>query len=346
MTNSPNPLLQPESAGTPNGAAVEAFVRQVLAQVEQVWIGPSRYPEAVLLALLSGGHVLIEDVPGVGKTLLARSLSKALGCSFTRLQLTPDVMPADVTGFMIYEQATASFKLRHGPVFTNVLLADEINRALPRTQASLLEAMAEGSVTIDGETYKLPHPFFVLATQNPIDTEGTFPLPEAQRDRFLLRLPLGYPELEAELQILDRYSNSAPLSAAIDQVKAVADPNEIARLQNVCRQVYVSPPVREYILALTRATREHSAVALGASPRASLGLLWVAQARAAAQGRTFVLPDDVKIMAEFCLAHRLLLHPQAELSGTDPAEVVREIIRHTPVPVEETNTTAVGGIGG
>lgn len=340
MTPSYDPKLQYDSTSTPGTHPVQSFVHRVLAQVKRVWIGPSHQPETVLFALLAGGHVLIEDVPGVGKTLLARSLSKAIGCSFKRLQLTPDVMPADVTGFMIYDQESRSFRFRPGPIFTHVLLADEINRTVPRTQASLLEAMAEGSVTIDGETHPLPRPFFVIATQNPVDSEGTFPLPEAQRDRFMLRLPLGYPDLESEAEILDRYGTAGVATTGPDgDLEPVANPEEICQLQAECRRVYVSAPVRDYILAITRATRQHPAVLLGASPRASLALLWASQARAAARGRTFVLPDDVKALASSCLAHRLVLHPQAGFSGIKPEQVIDEIIKNTAAPVE---SAAVG----
>lgn len=331
---------------------VRRFADRVIADVCRVWVGSRRTVEQALAALLAGGHLLLEDVPGVGKTLLALSLSRAMGCRFTRLQLTPDLLPADVTGFTVYDQRTGTFRFRSGPVFTHILLADEINRALPRTQSSLLEAMQEGAVSVDGETHPLPRPFAVLATQNPVDSEGTYPLPEAQRDRFMMKLSLGYPSLEDEAEILRRFGSADGIrddrggngvlshgdgvdpDVDADAVSRAAGPDEVCRMQQLVPRVYVAPPVQEYLLAFIRATRDHEAVLLGASPRASLALLRASQATAAIEGRDFVLPDDVKALASAVLAHRLVLRPEAVLRGLRPEDVVDDLLKRVPVPVE------------
>jgi len=327
---------------------VRRFADRVIADVCRVWVGSRRTVERALAALLAGGHLLLEDVPGVGKTLLALSLSRAMGCRFTRLQLTPDLLPADVTGFTVYDQQTGTFRFRPGPVFTHILLADEINRALPRTQSSLLEAMQEGAVSVDGETHPLPRPFAVLATQNPVDSEGTYPLPEAQRDRFMMKLSLGYPSLEDEAEILRRFGSADGIravrgangalphgdGAGPDAPSQAAGPDEVCRMQQLVPRVHVAPPVQEYLLAFIRATRDHEGVLLGASPRASLALLRAAQATAAIEGRDFVLPDDVKSLASPVLAHRLVLRPEAVLRGLRPEDVVEDLLKRVPVPVE------------
>lgn len=285
--------------------------------------------ELLFIALCCGGHALLEDVPGVGKTLLARSLAGALGCSFRRVQLTPDVLPSDVTGSNIYNQKTGEFEFRPGPIFTEILLADEINRATPRTQSALLEAMEEHQVTVDGDTRPLSSPFFVLATQNPVELEGTFPLPEAQLDRFCVRVRLGYPSRAQEAAVLERYE-------ATDRVvpKAVTEPKELAAWQAARAGVHVCSAVRDYVLDLVAATRADPRLELGASPRAALMLHRAAQARALLAGRSFVLPDDIKALAIPVLAHRLIVSTATRLSGEDADSVVASLLAEVPVPVE------------
>jgi MoxR-like ATPase len=285
----------------------------------------------MLVAVLCGGHILLEDVPGVGKTLLARSVAAAMGCSFRRVQFTPDVLPSDITGSTVFNQQTAEFELRPGPVFTQVLLADEINRATPRTQSALLEAMEEGQVTVEGRAIPLSRPFLVLATQNPIELEGTFPLPEAQLDRFLIRAVLGYPTLEQEHMILTRFEHDDPLT----RLQAVVSEKEILDLQYQRGTVRLTESVRDYVIGLVRETREDPALALGASPRASLALHRAAQARALIHGRTYVVPDDVKVLAEPVLAHRLTVTPGARLRGATASSVLRGVLERVPVPVED-----------
>ena len=297
----------------------------------RVMIGKRRAIKLLLVALLAEGHVLLEDVPGVGKTLLARSLAKSIGGSFKRIQFTPDILPADVTGFNVYDQKTGEFKFQPGPVMSNILLADEINRTIPRTQASLLESMQEYQVTVDSQTMALPRPFFVLATQNPIEQEGTFPLPEAQLDRFLIRINLGYPSCEEEMLMLERFQQDDPLQA----LEAVATTQELIALQEERRSIFVSAAVRRYIVEITTATRTAPQLRFGASPRASLHLMRAAQALAALEGRDYVLPDDVKELAVEVLAHRLVLETREKLHGLTPQKFLEGVLEQAPVPAAE-----------
>jgi MoxR-like ATPase len=296
--------------------------------MSQVIVGKRHAIELLLVTLLAEGHALIEDVPGLAKTLMAKSLARTIGGTFKRVQFTPDLLPADITGFSVYNQQTGQFTYQSGPVISHVLLADEINRTIPRTQSSLLESMEERQVTVDGRTYPLPHPFFVMATQNPIELEGTFPLPEAQLDRFLLKLRLGYPEKEEEISMLERFREQDPLGS----LQAVASPEQITDLQGARKKIRLSLPVREYIADIVRATREDKSLRFGASPRGSLGLMRSTQALAALQGRDFVLPDDVKRLAVPVLAHRLILTDEERLRGGSPEKVLEEIIEKAPVP--------------
>ena len=311
-------------------AGIRELVARTQAEIARAIVGKAPIVELLLVALLCEGHVLLEDVPGTGKTTLARAVAAALGCSFQRIQFTPDLLPSDVTGLSFFNQKLGEFQFRQGPVFAQVLLTDEINRATPRTQSALLEAMQERTVTIDGETRPLPRPFLVLATQYPVELEGTFPLPEAQLDRFLIRLSIGYPSPEEEEEILVRYERSNPLA----ELTAVLSAEELRQLQAEVRSVGVTPVVRRYLVELVRATRQHPDVELGASPRGSLALYQTAQARAALCGRAFVLPDDVKAMAEAVLNHRLMLTAEARLRGRTPATIIAQILAQTPAPVE------------
>jgi MoxR-like ATPase len=325
-----------------DGTVAEALGR-VRAAVGSVVVGREDAVEQMLVAMLCGGHVLVEDVPGVGKTLLARSLSAAMGCAFRRIQFTPDVLPSDITGSNVFDQRVADFRFRAGPIFTQVLLADEINRATPRAQSALLEAMEERQVTVDGVTTSLPRPFLVLATQNPVELEGTFPLPEAQLDRFLMRVAVGYPTLDEEHTILTRFEDDDPF----DRLAAVTSPGEILGWQAQRGRVTVSDPVRAYVLEVVRATREDDRVMLGASPRAALALHRVIQARALLRGRRFALPDDVKALARPVLTHRLTLTAFARLRGDTAAGVIDGLLEKVPVPVEdeEVELAAVAAAG-
>jgi MoxR-like ATPase len=309
--------------------SVREIAERIIENIERVIVGKRPVIELTTVALLCNGHVLFEDVPGVGKTMLARALAASLGCVFRRIQFTPDLLPNDVTGVSVFNQKTQDFEFRPGPAFANVLLADEINRATPRTQSSLLECMGERQISVDGISRPLPRPFLVLATQNPIEFEGTFPLPEAQLDRFLLRLSIGYPEFEDERQILVNLRRRHPIES-LEQVVAVED---LLAAQEAIVDVHVDDSIYDYILQLVRATRSHPDVALGASPRGSLALFKAAQALAAVRGRDYVVPDDVKYLGVYALAHRVITRPESQLRGRTGAEIVREILESTPVPV-------------
>jgi MoxR-like ATPase len=296
--------------------------------VEGVIVGKHAEVQLTLAALLCRGHVLIEDVPGVGKTMLAKAIARSIGCTFKRIQFTPDLLPTDVTGVSIYNQKTGEFEFRSGPVMAQIVLADEINRATPKTQSALLEAMEEHQITVDGTTYPLPDPFLVLATQNPIEYEGTYPLPEAQLDRFLVRLQLGYPARPDEIEMLTRQQITHPL----DTLGQVLDVVELVAAQRAIRDVYVDRAISEYIVSIVESTRRHEDVYLGASPRGSLALYRTAQARAAVEGRDYVIPDDVKALAEAALAHRIILRPTARIKNTDIGALVADVLRRLPVP--------------
>jgi len=302
---------------------VTQFVDRIVRNVETVIVGKRRQVEYVLVALLCRGHVLIEDVPGTGKTMLARATSASMGFSFKRVQCTPDLLPNDITGLSIYNQQTNGFEYQPGPIFVNIVLADEVNRATPRTQSALLEAMQEQQVTVDGVTRPLPDPFLVLATQNPIEYEGTFPLPEAQLDRFLIRMPLGYPTEGEEIQILRNLRKRHP----IERVEQVVDGSEVNRLWDLVTDTHVDESLERYIVGIVGATRAHGDLAVGASPRGSLGLYKTSQALAAVRGRDYVLPDDVKEMAPLALPHRLVVKPESQLRGRTPESILQDILQ-------------------
>ena len=297
--------------------------------IQKVIVGKADIIDLALIAILCEGHLLLEDVPGTGKTTLAKTIAASLGCTFRRVQFTPDLLPSDLTGIYYYNQKAQEFEYRPGPVMAQILLADEINRATPRTQSALLEAMQERQVTVDITTYVLPRPFLVMATQNPVELEGTFPLPEAQLDRFLMKVALGYPDEASENEMLLRFERSDPL----DTLNSVVEPDDILSMQQETRTVRVENSVRQYIVNICRATRAHADVMLGASPRATMALYRTCQARAAINGRDFVIPDDVKEMAPPVLTHRLVVNPQTRLRGRVPEDVVREIVDTVPVPV-------------
>ena len=307
------------------------FAHRARANVERVIVGKSDVIDLLLVALLCEGHVLIEDVPGIGKTMLAKTLARTLDCSFRRIQFTPDLLPSDVSGVSFFNQRLQEFEFRPGPIFAQVVLADEINRATPRTQSALLECMEERQVSIEGETRPLPRPFLVLATQNPIELEGTFPLPEAQLDRFLLRIGIGYPSEADEKQIVRRFRASSPL----DELPAVVEADELLRMQRLVREVHVADAIEDYVVRLVRASRLHASVELGASPRATLALYRSAQALAGIHGRAYVLPDDVKRLAPSVLTHRVITSAQSRLRGKAASDVVTELLASVPVPVEE-----------
>ncbi len=309
-------------------ADVQTFGKKLVNNLEKVIVGKRQTLDMIIVGLLCQGHVLIEDVPGVGKTMLARSLAKSLGVSFNRLQFTPDMLPSDVTGVSIFDQVKRAFEFRCGPVFAQVVLVDEINRATPKTQAALLEAMEERQVTVDGITHPLPSPFMVLATQNPIEYEGTFPLPEAQLDRFLLRVRLGYPAASDEIEVLDRQQLRHP----IQTLESVITLEELGEAMESIKKVYVSTPIKRYVIDLINRTRQNSDVYLGASPRGSLALYRTGQTLAALKGRDYVLPDDIKDMATAVLAHRIIVGPAARLRELSSEKIIQEIMDSTPVP--------------
>jgi MoxR-like ATPase len=316
-------------------ADIQAFGKKLAKNLEKVIVGKRHPIDLIVIGLLCQGHALIEDVPGVGKTVLARSLAKSLGCSFNRLQFTPDMLPSDVTGVSIYNQSKREFEFRPGPIFAQVVLVDEINRATPKTQAALLEAMEERQVTVDGKTHPLPSPFMVLATQNPIEYEGTFPLPEAQLDRFLLRIRLGYPNPTDEIEILERQQLRHP----IETLKSVIKVAELNEAMEDIKKIYVADGIKRYAVELTNRTRQNEDVYLGASPRGSLALFRTGQVTAALEGRDFVLPDDVKRMAVPVLAHRIIVGPAARLRELSAEQIVQEIVDNTPVPGGEFEDT-------
>lgn len=306
----------------------ELIAKRIAKNVERIIVGRPKVIELAVMALISEGHLLIEDVPGVGKTMLARSLAKSVNCNFKRIQFTPDMLPSDITGVTVYNQKTGDFEFRQGPIMAQVVLADEINRATPRVQSALLECMDEKQVTVDGSTYKMPSPFHVIATENPYEYEGIFPLPETQLDRFILRVSLGYPSLYEETLIMDRQQYRQP----IEQLGAVCEASDLLMAQKTVKIIYVDDLVKEYIASLVEATRKHSSIYLGASPRGSLALFRTAQARALMQGRDFVLPDDVKALAEPVLAHRLVLHAINGSKDGSGRSIIAEILETVPVP--------------
>ena len=323
-------------AGGPDLTELRRFCERLAANVERVIIGKREAIDLVVVALLVEGHLLLEDVPGTGKTMLARAFATSLGGSFKRIQFTPDLLPNDVTGVSVFNQQNTEFEFRPGPAFSNVLLADEINRATPRTQSALLECMGERQITVDGESRVLPRPFLVMATQNPIEYEGTFPLPEAQLDRFLIRLRLGYAALEDERRILDALRAGHP----IEQLEQAVDPNELVVHQHRVWQIHVDESVRDYVLAIVRATREHPDVTLGASTRGALALYKASQARAAMLGRTYVIPDDVKHLAGPTLAHRLIVRPEATLRGRSSESILDAVLQNTELAIAAAPATA------
>ncbi len=330
--------MNPLKRVTTNMADINQTAKKIIANVEKAIVGKRQQLILSLVAWLCEGHILLEDVPGVAKTMLARALARSMGCTFKRIQCTPDLLPTDVTGTSVFNQKTTEFEFRPGPVFAHVLLADEINRTTPRTQAALLEAMGESRVTVDGTTHKLGPPFLVIATQNPVDHEGTFPLPEAQLDRFLMKFSLGYPTMEDELKMLEMLQHSHP----IDSLEPVVSSEELVACQKACREVYVDDKVRRYIMQIVHDTRSHEDISLGGSPRASIAMFRTSQAMASLRGRNFVLPDDVKRVAGPVLTHRMILKPESRLRKITPGSVVDEIVADIAVPsISETGTAAV-----
>lgn len=317
----------------PDAHLISSTVDRIVTEVEKVIVGKRHVVTRAVIAILCEGHVLLEDVPGLGKTMLARSLAAAVGGSFSRVQFTPDLLPTDITGAMVFDPRTAEFSYREGPVVTNILLADEINRAGPRTQSSLLEAMEERQVSVERHSVTLPKPFFVIATQNPVELEGTFPLPEAQLDRFLMRLSIGYPEVEDEREMLRRFRENRPL----ETIGTVASTEEILTIIEAVRHIRVTDVVEGYLLEIIRATRENELIDVGASPRAALALARASQAYAATNGRDYVIPDDVREMAPDVLAHRIMATAEAELLGTTQQQIIGKVIEGIDVPVESSN---------
>ena len=302
---------------------------RIRTNIGKVLVGKEDQVEIILAAILSSGHVLVEDVPGIGKTILARSIANSLDCTFKRIQCTPDLLPSDITGIHYYDQRTGTFEFRPGPIISQIVLADEINRATPRTQSALLEAMGEHQITVDDTTIQLPSPFLVLATQNPIELEGTFPLPEAQLDRFLIRLQLGYPGEEEEEEFLSRFQSEDPIST----LTPVTSANQISHFQAMVTQIYVDPVLRNYIVRLARATRVHPDIDLGVSPRATLGLYRCCQSLAAIRAREYVTPDEIKLLAPYTFSHRMILKSQARLRDRNPQEIISEILDKIEVPI-------------
>ncbi len=331
MTTSPPRSTAAANPSSAAAATVGDLAKRVITNVETAIVGKRKQLVLSLVAWFSGGHILLEDVPGVAKTMLARALARSVGCSFKRIQCTPDLLPSDVTGTSIFNQKTSEFEFRPGPVFTQILLADEINRATPRTQASLLEAMAEACVTVDGTTHVLTPPFLVIATQNPVDHEGTFPLPEAQLDRFLMRFTLGYPSLDEEMRMLEMLQHQHP----IDSLKPVAKASELVLAQQEVRKIHVDPRVRQYLLQIVHETRCHSDLALGGSPRATIALFRCSQAMAAIRGRAYVLPDDVKKIVAPVMNHRLIVRPESRLRKVSGESVLESLLSEIAVPTIE-----------
>ncbi|NIM04836.1 MAG: AAA domain-containing protein [Armatimonadetes bacterium] len=322
-----------------NAISVKQRGHQIIDEVERVIVGKRQTVELALIGLLCGGHILLEDIPGVGKTMLAKSFARALGGHYRRVQFTPDLLPADITGVSIFNQKTGEFQFRRGPVFANVLLADEINRATPKTQSSLLECMEEFQVTVDGVTYPLEPPFFVIATENPIEFHGTYPLPEAQLDRFLMRLSIGYPKPSEEVNILTRQERQHPIFG----LKAVISPEDVGQLQRQVRNVHIDESVKQYLVHIVNATRRSPAVSLGGSPRASIALMRTSQAKAALEGREYVLPDDVKYVADSVLNHRILLTAESRARQLNTSKIVEQILSSVPVPVLEPAASKSAG---
>ncbi|GHO84202.1 AAA family ATPase [Dictyobacter formicarum] len=312
-------------------------VQRVIGNVERVIVGKAEPVAFSLIAVICHGHILIEDVPGVGKTVLTKAIARSIGCSFKRIQFTPDLLPSDVTGVSIYNQKSSNFEFRPGPIMSQIVLADEVNRATPKTQSALLEAMEEAQVTVDGVTYHLPQPFMVMATQNPIEYEGTFPLPEAQLDRFMMSIKLGYPRAEDEINILDSHQHHHPL----EDLAQIMTADELILIQQQVRSIHVDPSIREYIVAIANATRNHQNIYLGVSPRGSLALFRAAQALAAIRGRGYVIPDDIKLLVKPTLAHRIIVTPAARVRSVTPAHLLDEILQSVPVP----NAWVGGGRG-